>query len=442
METDKNQNNTDFMKETIKKRPLNKRKLMQRTLITAVMAVVFGMVACFTFLLLEPVISKRLYPEEEPDKVVFVEEPAEDEILPEDMIADDSQMQPEPTEAPALEDEQIAQVLSEMELGVEDYISLINSIGEVAWKVRQSIVTVVGVTSDVGWLDNEHESEGEGAVSGVVVADNGRELLILANTKSIDEADSMKVAFADGEEYEASVKKKDNNTGLAVLFISKSKISADTLEMAKAVTLGTSGGNLTGNPIIALGRPVGTEDSLCYGNITSTENMIKLPDSNYRYMTTDIYGSSSASGVLVNLQGQIIGIIDMSYNSGDMKNLVSAIGISDLKRLVESLSNDKEIPYFGIYGADVTQEANEELGVPFGAYITEIDMDSPAMDAGIQSGDVITKLNETEISNYQDLVKALLAEEPEKELAIRLMRQGPEGYTEMELEAVLGLKQE
>ena len=257
MEINKNQDNTDFMKETIKKRPLNKRKLMQRTLITAAMAVIFGLVACFTFLLLEPVISKKLYPEEEPDKVVFVEEMEENEILPEDMIADDSQMQPEPTEAPALEDEQIAQVLSEMELGTEDYISLLNSIGEIAWKVRQSIVTVVGVTADVGWLDNEHESEG--AVSGVVVADNGRELLILANTRSINEADSLKVAFADGEEYEASVKKKDNNTGLAVLFIPKSKINVDTLEMAKAVTLGTSVGNLTGNPIIALGRPVGTE---------------------------------------------------------------------------------------------------------------------------------------------------------------------------------------
>lgn len=440
MEINKNPDNTDFMKETIKKRPLNKRKLMQRTLITAAMAVIFGLVACFTFLLLEPVISKKLYPEEEPDKVVFVEETEENEILPEDMIADDSQMQPEPTEAPALEDEQIAQVLSEMELGVEDYISLLDSVGEIAWKVSQSIVTVVGVTADVGWLDNEHESEG--AVSGVVVADNGRELLILANTKSIDEADSLKVAFADGEEYEASIKKKDNNTGLAVLFIPKSKINSDTLEMAQAVTLGTSGGNLTGNPIIALGRPVGTEGSLCYGNITSTGNTIRLPDSNYKYMTTDIYGSSSASGVLVNLQGQVIGIIDMSYNSSDMKNLVSAIGISELKRLVESLSNDKNIPYFGIYGVDVTQEANEELGVPFGAYITEIDMDSPAMDAGIQSGDVITKLNETEINNYQELVKELLIEEPERELAIELMRQGPDGYTEMKLEAVLGLKQE
>lgn len=438
MEERGNQDHSDFMKETIKQRPLNRRKLVRRTLLTAAMAVVFGMVACFTFLLLEPVISNKLYPEEEPEIIEFVEESREDEILPEDMIVDDSQMQPEPTQPPALEDEQIAQVLSEMKLGVEDYLSLFAGIREVAQEVRKSIVTVVGVTPDIGWLDNEYENEG--AVSGIVVADNRIELLILADVSSIEDAQSLEVAFQDGEVYQATLMKKDNNTGLAIISIAKSGIKSTTLEMAVAANLGTSSSSLVGVPVIALGRPMGTEGSLCYGNITSAGNAIRLPDSNYRLMTTDIYGSSSASGVLINLRGQVVGIIDMSKNSSDLKNLISAVGISDLKKLVESLSNDREIAYFGVYGVDVTQNANEELGVPLGAYITEIDMDSPAMNAGIQSGDVILKWNETEIKNYQDLVSTLLLEEPEKTVSITLMRQGPEGYTEMETTAVLGLK--
>lgn len=438
MEERKNQDHSDFMKETIKQRPLNRRKLVRRTLLTAAMAVIFGMVACFTFLLLEPVISNKLYPEEEPEIIEFVEESREDEILPEDMIVDDSQMQPEPTQPPALEDEQIAQVLSEMKLGVEDYLSLFAGIREVAREVRKSIVTVVGVTPDVGWLDNEYENEG--AVSGIVVADNGIELLILADVSSIEDAQSLEVAFQDGEIYQAMLMKKDNNTGLAVISIAKTKIKSTTLEMAVAANLGTSGSSLVGIPVIALGRPMGTEGSLCYGNITSAGNVIRLPDSNYKLMTTDIYGSSSASGVLINLRGQVVGIIDMSKNSPDLSNLISAVGISDLKKLVESLSNDKDIAYFGVYGADVTESANEELGVPLGAYITEIDMDSPAMNAGIQSGDVILKWNDMEIESYQDLVSTLLLEEPEKTVSITLMRQGPEGYTEMETTAVLGLK--
>lgn len=442
MEQNRNQDNTDFMKETIKQRPLNRRKLVRRTLITAAMAVVFGLVACITFLLLEPVISNRLYPEEEPQTVVLVEEMEENEILPEDMIVDDSQMQPEPTEAPLLENEQIAQILAEMnlELGVEDYLSLLGNVKEVAKQARKSIVTVVGVTSDVGWLDNEYESEG--AVSGVIVADNGKDLLILANVNSIKDADSIKVAFADGQEYPASMKKKDNNTGLAVISISKSIIQSSTLEIAKAAVLGTSGSSLLGNPIIALGRPMGTEDSICYGNITSVGNAIKLPDSNYKYMITDIYGSANASGVIINLNGQVVGIIDMSHNTSDLKNLINAVGISELKKVVESLSNDSDIAYFGVYGTDVTQEANLSMGVPFGAYITEIDMDSPAMDSGIQSGDVIIKLDEAEINSYQELVKELLLREPGSEIKVELMRHGPDGYRELKLTVVLGLKPE
>ena len=123
MEEQQNQDRTDFLKETIKQRPLNRKKLIRKTIITAAMAVIFGLVACLTFLLLEPVISNRLYPEEKPSTVVLVEEKESEEILPEDMIADDSEMSPEPV-TPVLEDEQIAQVLSEMKLGVEDYIAL------------------------------------------------------------------------------------------------------------------------------------------------------------------------------------------------------------------------------------------------------------------------------------------------------------------------------
>ena len=438
MEEHKNQNNTDFMKETIKQRPLNRRKLVRRTLLTAAMAVIFGMVACFTFLLLEPVISNRLYPEEEPQMIEFIEETEEDEILPEDMFVDDSQMEPEPTEPPALEDEQIAQVLSEMQLGVEDYLSLIAGIREVAQEAQRSIVTVVGVTPDVGWLDNEFENEG--AVSGLVVADNGIELLILADVNSIEDAESLEVVFQDGEVYEASIMKKDNNTGLAVISITKITMKSSTMEMAAVASLGTSNTSLVGVPVIALGRPMGTEGSLCYGNITSTGNGIRLPDSNYKFMTTDIYGSSNASGVLVNLRGQVIGFVDMSHNSTDLKNLISAVGISDIKRVLQSLSNDKDIAYFGVYGVDVTEAANQELEVHFGAYIIEIDMDSPAMEAGIQSGDVIIKWNDLEIVSYQDLVNALLMEEPEGTSKITLMRQGPEGYIEMEATVVLGMK--
>lgn len=439
MEEKRNQNNpsTDFMKETIKQRPLNRKKLLRRTLLTAAMAMVFGLVACLTFLLLEPVISNKLYPEEEPSTIVFVEENEEDEILPEDMIVDESQMQPETTEAPVLEEEQIEQVLSEMKLGTEEYMSLSKSLYEVAKEVQKSMVTVVGVTSDVDWFNNAYENEG--MISGVIIADNGRELLVLADMNAIEEAESFKVTFADNNEYPASLQKKDPNTGFAVISVSKSIIRQTTLDAVKTVNLGTSAvTNLVGMPVIAVGQPMGVTNSLCYGFVTSAGNKIKLPDSVYKLMTTDIYGSTEATGILVNLKGQMIGMIDMDYQKKDIGNLICGIGITELKKMIQSLSNNEAIAYLGIYGEDVTTEANEEMEVPFGAYVMEVDMDSPAMAAGLQSGDVIIRLNELQINTYHELVNGLFAYQPEQTVTIGFLRQGPEGYTEMELQVVLG----
>lgn len=436
---EKHNQETDFMKETIKQRPLNRRKLIRRTLITAAMAVIFGTVACLTFLLLEPIISNRLYPEEEPSTVVFVEETEENEILPEDMIADDSQMNPEPTQPPVLEYEQIAQVLSEMKLDVDDYGSLYSALSTVAKEANKSLVTVVGVTSDVDWFNNPYENEG--MIAGVIVADNGKELLILTNVRTISDADSLKITFTDNMEYEAFIKKKDNNTELAVLSVPKANMERDTLDAVQPIDLGTSAGsNLAGTPVIALGQPMGV-NSVCYGFVTSSGNIINLPDSRYKRMTTDIYGSTSATGILINLKGQLIGIIDTYNNNSDTKNLIGALGITELKKVIERLSNDKDIPYMGVHGADVTPEAHEELEVPFGAYIMEIDMDSPAMTAGIQSGDIIVTVEENKITTYQELVNCIIGSEPEQTISVGLLRQGPEGYAEIELEVVLSMKQ-
>ena len=270
-------------------------------------------------------------------------------------------------------------------------------------------------------------------------ADNGKELLILAGIKSILDAESLEIVFANGDSYDAVIKEEDYNTGLAVLSITKSTIQKETLELAVPISMGTSSSvNLPGNPVIAIGSPMGTENSISMGMITTSSGLINLPDSAYKQIGTDIYGSPTASGILVNLRGQLIGVIDMSYNSSDMKNLISGIGISELKRLIECLSNNKEIAYLGIYGTDVTKEANEDMQVPFGAYIKEINMDSPAMDAGIQSGDVVVQIGETEITTYQELVNQLLKLRPDAEIQMLVMRQGPDGYTPMEITVTLG----
>ena len=134
----------DFLRETIKQKPVNKKKLLRRMAITVVMAVVFGLVACFTFLVLEPVISNRLYPEEEAQEVRFPEETVAEEMKPEDMLVEE---EPEPPEEPAPEElvdkqieEQMEELLSQVKFGLEDYKLLYEAMSELAQKVNRAVI--------------------------------------------------------------------------------------------------------------------------------------------------------------------------------------------------------------------------------------------------------------------------------------------------------------
>lgn len=423
----------DFLREKIKQKPVNKKKLLRRTLITVAMAVVFGLVACFTFLILEPVISNRLYPEEEAQEVQFPEETVTEEMKPEDMLVQD-EVEEEPVQA-ELEDEQIEELLSQVQFSLEDYQVIYAELAQLATEAGRSVVTVTGVTSDVDWFNNTYENMA--SASGVIVANNGKSILVLVSAETLHSADSIIVTFCDQAQAEAEVVQRDQTTGLAILSVPLLSISEETMDVIDIATLGSSNNNnLLGTPVIALGSPMGTSGSVCYGVVTSTGTTIDQPDAAYKMIMTDIYGSHNATGVFVNLKGMVIGIIDNANTGNNMGNLLTAYGISELKKTIEKMSNDQELAYMGVHGADVPQEAIEELDIPAGAYIKEIEMDSPAMAAGIQSGDVVTRVNEEPITTYGELLNMLNNAEPEQVMTITLMRQG----REMSVEVTLGTR--
>ncbi|MDD2972720.1 MAG: S1C family serine protease [Lachnospiraceae bacterium] len=422
----------EFMKEKIKERPINRKKLVRRTIITASMAVIFGLIACFTFLVLEPVFSNMLYPEEDPKQVTFPE--VEEEMLPQDMLQTETQIpgngEPEEQEEPTTE-------AAAPSLEVSDYQALYNKMYAVAQESQKSMVTVTGVTSDVDWFNNPYESKGQ--TSGIILADNGKELLILANKQAVEEAESIQVMFCDGEQATGALRASDATTDLSVISVPLEEIGDDTKDAIAMANLGSSNGNnLLGSAIIAVGTPMGTGNSVAYGMITSVGSTISVPDNAYKLITTDIYGSKNAGGVILDMNGKILGVVDMTYNTEDMENIVCAIGISELKRTITKLSNGKEMAYFGVEAIDVTAEANTKLKVPFGAYVTEIQMDSPAMSSGVQSGDIITKIGNEEIANVDQYVDALLDYSPEDSVDITVMRQGKDEYREMSITVTLG----
>lgn len=428
---------SDFMIEKIKDRPINKKKLLRRTVTTAAMAVIFGLIACLTFLILEPVFSNWLYPEEEPQTVVFPEEA--DEMAPEDMLVEEEEQVSlqEAVESVILEDEQIQKILDNIQLDKTHYVQLYEALADYTQELSYSMVTVTAMTSDVDWLNDTYEREGQ--TYGVIVASNGKEYLILTDRNTIKQAESITVTFCDGTKSDALIKQMDSQTGLAVVSVPIAQMAESTRKEVKVASLGSSNGkNMVGTPVVALGCPMITVGSVEYGMVAATGSTLYKVDANYRLLLTDMYGSSNSTGVLFNMQGQIIGIITANNVSTDMKNNITAIGISDLRKLIENMSNGKDAAYMGISGMDVTVEANQEMSVPFGAYVREVAMDSPAMLGGIQPGDVIVKIGGSSIDNFSNYTSELLRLEAGQTVTVVVQRLVQDSYREMEIEITLG----
>lgn len=418
-----------FLQEKIKERPINRKKLIRTSLNTATFAVVFGLVACVTFILLEPVIGNWLNPQKD-DGVDIVTLPAEEEEMrPEDMVQDEDELN---------QSENTIGIAPTVELQLSDYQTMYDRLYEVAEGVEKSMVTVTGMSSDVDWFNNTLESENE--TTGFIIADNSKELLILAERRFIVNASEIKVTFVDGVRVPATIKKYDRNTDLAILAVDMSLVTLSTREAIEYAKLGSSiSGNKTGDLVIAVGSPLGYEDSLCYGNITSMGNEINEVDINYKLITTDIYGSSNASGALLNARGQIIGIINQSYNSKDLSNQISAIGISELRKVIERMSNANDAVYMGLYVTNVTDHAQTQLKIPQGAYVTDIVLDSPAMLVGMQKGDVVTAIDDVAITSVAEYVAELRNHVAEEEVTVVIQRMSVDGYREIELKVTLGI---
>ena len=430
---------TEFLRETIKQKPVNKRKLVRRTVTTVIMAVVFGMVACLTFLILQPVINSWLNPEPKAEQIAFPEE--KEEVQMDEFYLDDNQMKEEEIEEIreiTVNDstEKVQALLENIILDVHDYENMYVALKDLAMEAEKAVVTVTCVTQNVDWFQNTFENEKQS--SGVILAENGLAYLVAVKDTGLSEAEIIRVTFCDGTEANGELLGVDKTTGIAVISIPFTNILISTKEIIKIANLGTSNGvGLRGTPVIALGSPAGIIGSVSYGMITSDGVRLDLMDADYKLLTTDIYGASSASGILVSLKGYVIGIIDNSYNRAEKKNIISAYGISELKKVIEKLSNGESRAHFGINGTDVPVAIQKEMNVPKGAFVTKVEMNSPAMSGGIQTGDIIVSVNDISINSYKDFLAVVHDALPDTILSVRVCRQAAEGYAEIDLEITL-----
>lgn len=455
-----------FIKETIKDKPLNKKKLGMKIGIAVILGLIFGAVASVTYTVgvhhMEDVIyhqnPEQVKIEEEPVAETIVDDGAEEVHIDDENIdsADDDQKE---DEAAASEDKNteekkeaedgseerdekpvinnINNIVEKVDLTVSDYRRLYSSLYEVAQKSSSCLLAVSGVESDTDWFENTYENSNIG--SGIVIANNKKELLLLVDSTLIENVSNIRVSFPDGSTADARVKKSDPNTDLAIIGVRLEDIEEGALDKVTTARLGTSAGTvLMGKNVIAVGSPAGVSGSVSYGIVTSSTQEISVRDSSVHMLTTDMYGSSLASGMLINLDGEVVGVITQDYTNPGAENLIAAYGISDIKSIIERMSNGQDKAYLGIYGVEVTSAERQEFDIPEGAYVTEIELDSPAMECGIQSGDVITMIGTSQILSFSDYKAAMNKAQPGDETVVSVMRFARGEYVEMTFDVTLG----
>jgi serine protease Do len=171
--------------------------------------------------------------------------------------------------------------------------------------------------------------------------------------------------------------------------------------------------------------------------VTSVSSNAYLTDNVYKLLATDVKGASGGSGVLVDMDGSVIGVIDQNL-SPDGGETVTALAVSGIKPLIETLSNNTEIPYIGITGQEVSDTIAQQTGMPAGVLVTNVADDSPAMLSGLKTYDVITEISGKTITTFRDYHNLLYSLHPGDVVTVTAMRKGAEGYTAVSFNVSIG----
>ncbi len=284
-----------------------------------------------------------------------------------------------------------------------------------------NVNSTVGITTSITTNFWGFQSTSAASGSGFVISDNG---YILTNFHVIENSNTITVSLFDGTEYDAALIGYDESNDIAVL-----KVNAEGLA---PVILGDSDNLNVGDPVVAIGNPLGELTfSLTSGAVSAMDRTVTMSNGiTMELIQTDCaINSGNSGGALFNLFGEVVGITNAKYSSSgtgaSIDNIGFAIPMNDVRKIIESIIEKGYIskPYIGVSVADVSQES-QSYGLPQGAAIRSIAEDSPAEKSGLNIGDIITKVDDTTITSSAELVSIIGDSEVGQELTLTVYRKG------------------
>lgn len=331
-------------------------------------------------------------------------------------------------------------------LDVSEIVSeALPSIVSITTKSVQEVQNYFGMYGMYGYAPQQQEQEVEGSGSGIIVGKNDDELLIATNYHVVEGADTLSVAFTDGNAVEASVKGFDEERDLAVVSVSLDDVEDDTMDAISIANIGSSDDLKVGEQVVAIGNALGYGQSVTTGivsaknrrmdsdNNTVTDGSDDSSDGVNLIQTDAAINPGNSGGALLNMEGEVVGINSAKLASTEVEGMGYAIAISDVTDILQNLMNetsrdkldDSEHGVLGIKGSSVSSEAVQMYGIPAGAFVKEVTEGGAADKAGLKANSVITEFNGKTVSSINQLFEYLSYYEPDEE--VELTVQVPHG---------------
>ena len=319
------------------------------------------------------------------------------------------------------------------------------SIVSITTKSVQEVQNYFGMYGMYGYAPQQQEQEVEGSGSGIIVGKNDDELLIATNYHVVEGADTLSVAFTDGNAVEASVKGFDEERDLAVVSVSLDDVEDDTMDAISIAKIGSSDDLKVGEQVVAIGNALGYGQSVTTGivsaknrrmdsdNNTVTDGSDDSSDGVNLIQTDAAINPGNSGGALLNMEGEVVGINSAKLASTEVEGMGYAIAISDVTDILQNLMNetsrdkldDSEHGVLGIEGSSVSSEAVQMYGIPAGVFVKKVTEGGAADKAGLKANSVITEFNGKTVSSINQLIEYLSYYEPDEE--VELTVQVPHG---------------
>ena len=338
---------------------------------------------------------------------------------------------------------------------------------DVSKVVSNTMPSIVAITSTTVMQSNNYDSiydyyfgggdgnskgstyEQQAAGSGIIVDQTDSELLIVTNNHVIEDADSLKIQFdgmSSDKAVDGYIKGTDSTKDVAVVAVKLKDIPKATLNTIKKATLGDSDKVSVGEGVVAIGFALGYGQSVTTGIVSAKDREANIENKTMKLLQTDAaINPGNSGGALFNMKGEVIGINSAKYASDEVEGMGFAIPMSKAQSIIENLMNqetrDKLTSNYGflnITGQDVSSEEAEKYNVPEGVYVSGTTDGGAAANAGIQRGDIITKLGNTTITTISQLKEELQYYKAGETVEVTIQRNSDgKGYQEQTLKVTL-----